>query len=87
MPCARIRRHLPSATPGWRTTCRTPNAARRQVFEQIVVADVDVIALEMLATGEWTGQGVKGPEAFNADPFLALLNEYGAPWALQDRSV
>jgi len=25
--------------------------------------------------------------AFNADPFLALLNEHGAPWAMQDRSV
>jgi saccharopine dehydrogenase-like NADP-dependent oxidoreductase len=44
-----------------------------------------VVALEMLATGEWKGQGVKGPEAFSADPFLALLNEHGAPWALQDR--
>ena len=46
-----------------------------------------VIALEMLATGEWKGQGVKGPEAFSADPFLALLNEHGAPWAMQDRPV
>ncbi|MCE9623301.1 MAG: saccharopine dehydrogenase NADP-binding domain-containing protein [Actinomycetia bacterium] len=46
-----------------------------------------VIALEMLATGEWKGQGVRGPEAFSADPFLALLNEHGAPWAMQDRSV
>jgi len=46
-----------------------------------------VIALEMVATGEWKGRGVKGPEAFNADPFLALLNEHGAPWAMQDRSV
>ena len=39
--------------------------------------------LEMLATGEWKGEGVKGPEAFSADPFLALLNEHGAPWAMQ----
>ena len=43
-----------------------------------------VVALEMLATGEWKGEGVKGPEAFNADPFLALLNEHGAPWAIQE---
>ena len=43
-----------------------------------------VVALEMLATGEWKGEGVKGPEAFNADPFLALLNEHGAPWAMQE---
>ena len=46
-----------------------------------------VIALEMLASGEWKGTGVKGPEAFRADPFLALLNEHGAPWAMQDRPV
>ncbi|CAN5439476.1 saccharopine dehydrogenase C-terminal domain-containing protein [soil metagenome] len=46
-----------------------------------------VIALEMVATGEWKGEGVKGPEAFNADPFLALLNEHGAPWVIQDRPV
>ncbi len=43
-----------------------------------------VVALEMLATGEWKGEGVKGPEAFTADPFLSLLNEHGAPWAMQE---
>jgi len=43
-----------------------------------------VVALEMLATGEWKGEGVKGPEAFTADPFLALLDEHGAPWAMQE---
>ncbi len=46
-----------------------------------------VVALEMLATGEWKGEGVKGPEAFTADPFLALLNEHGASWAMQDRPL
>ena len=46
-----------------------------------------VVALEMLATGEWKGEGVKGPEAFNADPFLALLNEHGAPWAIEERPM
>lgn len=44
-----------------------------------------VVALEMLATGEWKGEGVKGPEAFPADPFLALLTEHGAPWAMDER--
>ena len=29
-----------------------------------------VIALELLATGVWTGVGVLGPEAFDAEPFL-----------------
>jgi len=46
-----------------------------------------VVALEMLATGEWKGAGVKGPEAFRADPFLTLLGEHGAPWAMEERTV
>ena len=45
------------------------------------------VALEMLATGEWKGEGVKGPEAFSADPFLPLLAEHGAPWSIEERSV
>ena len=45
------------------------------------------IALEMLATGEWKGEGVKGPEAFSADPFLPLLAEHGAPWSIEERSI
>jgi saccharopine dehydrogenase-like NADP-dependent oxidoreductase len=43
-----------------------------------------VVALELLATGVWGGTGVLGPEAFDAVPFLDLLNEYGAPWGLQE---
>ena len=39
----------------------------------------------MLATGEWKGEGVKGPEAFSADPFLPLLAEHGAPWSIEER--
>jgi len=38
-----------------------------------------VIALELLAAGEWTGAGVLGPEAFPPQPFLAKLEEYGSP--------
>ena len=38
-----------------------------------------VVALELLATGTWSGAGVLGPEAFDAVPFLELLAEYGAP--------
>ncbi|MEZ5274345.1 MAG: saccharopine dehydrogenase NADP-binding domain-containing protein [Ilumatobacteraceae bacterium] len=45
-----------------------------------------VVALELLATGEWKGAGVKGPEAFTADPFMALLNEHGAPWAMEEHT-
>jgi len=43
-----------------------------------------VIALELLATGVWAGAGVLGPEAFDAVPFLELLNAYGSPWGLQE---
>lgn len=37
-----------------------------------------VVALELLARGDWAGSGVKGPEAFDAVPFLNLLADYGA---------
>jgi saccharopine dehydrogenase (NAD+, L-lysine forming) len=43
-----------------------------------------VIALELLATGEWQGTGVLGPEAFDAVPFLDLLTAYGSPWGLRE---
>jgi saccharopine dehydrogenase-like NADP-dependent oxidoreductase len=38
-----------------------------------------VIALELLANGVWSGTGVRGPEAFDAVPFLELLADYGEP--------
>jgi saccharopine dehydrogenase-like NADP-dependent oxidoreductase len=38
-----------------------------------------VIALELLATGSWSGSGVLGPEAFPAQPFLEKLADYGSP--------
>ena len=45
-----------------------------------------VVALELLATGAWSGVGVVGPEAFDAVPFLDLLRDgYGQPWGLQER--
>jgi saccharopine dehydrogenase (NAD+, L-lysine forming) len=45
-----------------------------------------VVALELLAGGAWTGAGVLGPEAFDPVPFLDLLPDYGAPWAVQERT-
>ena len=45
-----------------------------------------VVALELLAAGTWKGVGVLGPEAFDAVPFLEMLNAYGAPWGMEDRS-
>ena len=49
-----------------------------------------VVALELLASGRWSGVGVLGPEAFDAVPFLDLLaapkpGGYGSPWGLSER--
>jgi saccharopine dehydrogenase (NAD+, L-lysine forming) len=43
-----------------------------------------VVALELLASGTWSGSGVLGPEAFDAVPFLDLLTEYGSPWGMRE---
>ncbi|MFE6286291.1 saccharopine dehydrogenase family protein [Streptomyces sp. NPDC057877] len=43
-----------------------------------------VVALELLATGAWSGAGVLGPEALPPRPFLDLLGAYGSPWGLRD---
>lgn len=49
-----------------------------------------VVALELLATGAWSGAGVLGPEAFDAVPFLDLLKApkpegFGAPWGMREQ--
>ena len=46
-----------------------------------------VIALELLATGAWSGAGVMGPESFTPLPFLDLLRDgYGENWVVQERT-
>jgi saccharopine dehydrogenase-like NADP-dependent oxidoreductase len=45
-----------------------------------------VVALELIATGVWSGAGVLGPEAFDPAPFLDLLNVYGSPWGMEERT-
>jgi saccharopine dehydrogenase (NAD+, L-lysine-forming) len=45
-----------------------------------------VIALELVASGAWSGAGVLGPEAFDAVPFLDLLEAYGSPWGIEERT-
>lgn len=51
-----------------------------------------VVALELLATGAWSGAGVLGPEAFDAKPFLDLMARpeseggYGQAWGLEERT-
>ena len=62
--------------------------AMREYGSQAVVLQTalnPVVALELLATGSWSGAGVLGPEAFDAVPFLELLNGYGEPWKQSDR--
>ncbi|MEV4488767.1 saccharopine dehydrogenase C-terminal domain-containing protein [Micromonospora coxensis] len=44
-----------------------------------------VVALELLATGAWSGTGVLGPEALPPRPFLDLLTGYGSPWGMEER--
>jgi saccharopine dehydrogenase-like NADP-dependent oxidoreductase len=44
-----------------------------------------VVALELMASGVWSGSGILGPEALPADPFLELLaGEYGSPWGMRE---
>lgn len=50
-----------------------------------------IIALELLASGTWTGAGVLGPEAFPAKPFLDLMaapepEGYGSPWHIREET-
>ncbi|MEU7410242.1 saccharopine dehydrogenase C-terminal domain-containing protein [Streptomyces sp. NPDC042638] len=44
-----------------------------------------VVALELIATGIWSGRGVLGPEALPPRPFLDLLADYGSPWGLREQ--
>jgi saccharopine dehydrogenase-like NADP-dependent oxidoreductase len=49
------------------------------------------VALELLAKGVWSGTGVLGPEAFDAEPFLELMAQpeaeggYGQAWGFEER--
>jgi saccharopine dehydrogenase-like NADP-dependent oxidoreductase len=49
------------------------------------------VALELVATGVWSGRGVLGPEAFDAEPFLELMAKpeaeggYGQAWGFEER--
>src|SRR3984957_9443889 len=45
-----------------------------------------VVALELLASGAWSGVGDLGSRALPADPFLDLLVDHGAPWGLEERT-
>jgi saccharopine dehydrogenase (NAD+, L-lysine-forming) len=45
-----------------------------------------VLALELLASGTWSGVGLLGPEALPSTPFLDLLGDSGAPWHFEERT-
>jgi saccharopine dehydrogenase-like NADP-dependent oxidoreductase len=42
-----------------------------------------VIALELIHDGVWKPEGVNGPEWFDPKPFLAKVEEFGAPWKIR----
>ena len=45
-----------------------------------------VVVMELIAAGVWSGAGVKGPEAFDAVPFLDMVkDDYESPWGLEIR--
>ena len=47
-------------------------------------AVMPAVAIELIATGEWFKPGVVGPEALPSEPFLDLLDQYGAEWEWEE---
>jgi saccharopine dehydrogenase-like NADP-dependent oxidoreductase len=45
-----------------------------------------VIAMDLLKHGQWKGVGVLGPEAFDPDPFMDKMAEYGFPYGIKEMS-
>jgi saccharopine dehydrogenase (NAD+, L-lysine forming) len=43
-----------------------------------------VIAMELLASGAWSGAGILGPEAFDPDPYLTLLDRHEIHHAVEE---
>jgi saccharopine dehydrogenase-like NADP-dependent oxidoreductase len=43
-----------------------------------------VIAMDLLEHGRWKGMGVLGPEAFEPDPFMEKMVEYGVPYGMRE---
>jgi saccharopine dehydrogenase (NAD+, L-lysine-forming) len=44
-----------------------------------------VIAMELLAEGEWKGKGVLIPEAFDPVPYLEKMDKFDFPYTIQER--
>lgn len=43
-----------------------------------------VIAMDLLEHGQWKGTGVLGPEAFDPNPFMDKMAEYGFPYGIRE---
>jgi len=43
-----------------------------------------MIGAAMMLTGAWRGEGVFNMEQFDPDPFMAMLNEHGLPWTVEE---
>ena len=69
---------------------RVDDGRVREPVRRVADGAEPVIALELLATGTWSGTGVLGPEAFDARPFLELMAKpekdggYGQAWGMED---
>ena len=43
-----------------------------------------MIGAALMLTGQWKGDGVFNMEQLDPDPFMAMLNQHGLPWKVQD---
>ncbi len=43
-----------------------------------------MIGAAMMVTGTWSGAGVWNMEQFDPDPFMAMLNDHGLPWTVEE---
>ena len=43
-----------------------------------------MIGAAMMLTGKWQGEGVFNMEQLDPDPFMAMLNEHGLPWHVEE---
>jgi saccharopine dehydrogenase (NAD+, L-lysine-forming) len=43
-----------------------------------------VIGMDLLEHGVWKGNGVLGPEAFDPDPFMEKMADYGFPYGIKE---
>ena len=57
---------------------------------QAVVAQTaftPVIAMDLIEHGVWQGAGVLGPEAFDPNPFMEKMKQYGFPYGIKEMTT